>query len=264
MEIARPAAVAGTFYPDDPSVLAREIDGYLSSAQRDLTEGVTPKALIAPHAGIIYSGPVAASAYARIVARAEAITRVVLLGPAHRVYLEGVAASSADVFRTPLGDVPVDREVILRLMSEGLVQENDEAHRREHSLEVHLPFLQRVLASFHLVPLVVGRTSPSDVAAVLDRLWGGPETLIVASSDLSHFHSYDEATAIDEATSRMIVGMQIDGLDGDRACGHHPVSGLLAAAKARGLRVLEVDRRNSGDTAGPRREVVGYGSYVVC
>ncbi|MEQ9319935.1 MAG: AmmeMemoRadiSam system protein B [Polyangiaceae bacterium] len=257
----RPAAVAGTFYPADPDELASQIEGYLGAI--DATDATPPKAIIAPHAGTVYSGPIAASAYARVAAARDRITRVVLLGPAHRVFVSGLALPSVSRFRTPLGEIPLDEEGVAEVSALPNVTVNDDAHALEHSLEVHLPFLQRVLGTFSLLPLVVGRASPETVARVLDATWGGDETLIVVSSDLSHFHDYETARRIDRETSSAIERLDHGALDGERACGTHPVSGLLKTVARRGMAVRCIDLRNSGDTAGRKDRVVGYGSYVV-
>jgi hypothetical protein len=255
----RQPAVAGTFYPGDASALERAVDTYLAGAE---ASGPPPKALIAPHAGYVYSAPVAASAYVRLRPLAGQVRRVVLLGPSHRVPFRGVALTSAEAYRTPLGDVPVDREALASL--EGLAQVGflDEAHTWEHSLEVHLPFLQRVLGEFSLVPIVVGDADAETVAAVLDRLWGGPETLIVVSSDLSHYHDYATAREMDGRTSALIAELATTELRGDQACGCRPINGLIQAVKDRGLKGEVIDLRSSGDTAGPKDRVVGYGAYV--
>ncbi len=258
---ARRPAVAGTFYPIDPAELEQTIQGYLEHATAHAT-GPAPKALIAPHAGYIYSGPIAASAYARLASVRTRVKRVVLLGPSHVVPLIGLAASSADAFLTPLGSVPVDRSAVERVLRLSQVQLLDEAHAQEHSLEVHVPFLQRTLADFSLVPLVVGDASPDEVAEVLEELWGGPETLIVISSDLSHYYDYDTARNLDSATSRAIEALAPEELDSESACGRFPLRGLLVAARRHGLQAETIDLRNSGDTAGPRDGVVGYGAYV--
>lgn len=249
------------FYPADPSELGTQIDGFLAAA--DPAAEPAPKAIIAPHAGTVYSGPIAASAYARVAAARDRITRVVLLGPAHRVFVKGLALPSVDRFRTPLGDIPVDRDLVAKVSALEGVTVSDDAHALEHSLEVHLPFLQRVLGELTLLPLVVGQASAEQVARVLDEVWGGDETLIVISSDLSHFHDYDAARRIDRETSALIERLDHTALDGERACGTHPVSGLLLTASRRGMTVRCIDLRNSGDTAGGKDRVVGYGSYVV-
>ncbi len=260
MTVVRPAAVAGRFYPDDPVELRAEIGRYLQGAP---SSNAAPKGIIAPHAGYVYSGPVAASAYKALANRRHEISRVVLIGPSHFVPVRGLAASSADTFETPLGRVPVDTSAIKELLVLPQVEINDAAHAREHSLEVHIPFLQEVLGSFQLVPLVVGEATPEEVAQVLELLWNGPETAIVISSDLSHFHDHAMATAIDGRTSKLIEGLRYEELRGDLCCGFKPISGLLFAARKRALSVRAVDLRNSGDTAGPRDRVVGYGAYVV-
>ncbi|OOG27635.1 AmmeMemoRadiSam system protein B [Thioalkalivibrio denitrificans] len=260
MSNVREPAVAGLFYPDNPEELRGLLAGYLRDVAPD---GPPPKALIVPHAGYPYSGPVAASAYTRLMSMRETVRRVVLLGPSHRVPLTGLATSSAGHFRTPLGDVPVDRAAVVEIEQLPQVRCLDEAHRQEHSLEVHLPFLQTLLADFTLVPLVAGNAPAAQVAEVLERLWGGAETLIVISSDLSHFHDYDTARLMDGRTSRAIEQLQWETIDFEDACGRVPISGLLEVARRRGMHVTRVDLRNSGDTAGPRNSVVGYGAYLV-
>jgi AmmeMemoRadiSam system protein B len=259
MTSVRNPAVAGLFYPADPRELQAMVAEYLGAVH---AAGSVPKAIIAPHAGYIYSGPIAASAYARLRPAHGRITRVVLLGPAHRVGFHGLALSSAECFQTPLGRITVDQEAVKKISSLPQVQVMDVAHRQEHSLEVHLPFLQEVLGEFSLVPLVVGDAGPGEVAEVLEVLWGGPETLIVISSDLSHYHDYKTAQRLDQATSRAIERLQPENIGYDDACGRNPVNGLLQVARSRGLKVRTVDLRNSGDTAGTPDRVVGYGAYV--
>jgi len=259
MQTVRPAAVAGTFYPADKHPLQAMLRGLLDQAE---PAGRMPKAVIAPHAGYVYSGPIAASVYARLRQGRGRISRVVLLGPAHRVGFRGLAVSTADGFATPLGEVPVDRQACSALVALPFVHELDQAHAQEHSLEVQLPFLQEVLGAFSLVPVVVGDAAPEQVSAALDLLWGGDETLIVISSDLSHYHDYATARRMDAATSQAIEDLRLEGIGFDDACGRLPISGLLIAAKRRGLSAKTIDLRNSGDTAGGKDRVVGYGAYV--
>jgi AmmeMemoRadiSam system protein B len=256
---ARRPAVAGAFYPDDPAELSAAVDGYLAGAPGG---GEAPKALIAPHAGYVYSGPIAGSAYAALRTLRERIERVLLIGPAHRVALRGLAASGADAFSTPLGDVPVDRAAVDAACALPQVTQLEQAHALEHSLEVHLPFLQRALSRFSLVPLVAGDASADEVAQVLELLWGGAETLIVISSDLSHYYDYETARRLDGATTRAIEALDPAGLSGESACGRVPIRGLLVAARHHGLRAHTLDVRSSGDTAGTRDQVVGYGAYA--
>jgi len=251
--------VAGMFYPADPRELRSLVDTYLGGGN---AAGPVPKAVIAPHAGYPYSGPVAGSAYARVAPARGRIRRVVLLGPSHRVAFSGLAAPSAQGFATPLGTVPVDQAAIEQIRSLPQVKVLDAAHALEHSLEVHLPFLQQALGEFTLAPLAVGEATADEVADVLERLWGGPETLIVVSSDLSHYNPYRTAQRLDRATSDAIEQLAPDRIDYEQACGRIPVCGLLLAARRHGLRATTVDLRNSGDTAGPRNEVVGYGAYI--
>ncbi len=256
----RPPAVAGQFYPADPARLEALVRESFAEAREKPPHPV--KAMIVPHAGLIYSGPVAASAYRMLLPQADRIRRVVLLGPSHRVGFHGLAATGADAWETPFGIIPIDKSAIAAIQDLPQVQLLDEAHRYEHSLEVQLPFLQAVLPEFELVPLVVGDASPHEVAQVLERLWDGDETLIVISSDLSHYHPYDEARQIDSATSRAILELDPSRIGYDNACGRTPVNGLLELARRHGLRPELVDLRNSGDTAGDKSSVVGYGAYV--
>lgn len=256
----RQPAVAGSFYPANPTQLHGMVQGYLAMSATDPLG--PPKAIIAPHAGFVYSGPVAASAYAQLSSIADQIHRVVLLGPSHRVPFRGLATTSADFYVTPIGPVAVDRAAISVLDDLPFVQVLDEAHRFEHSLEVHLPFLQEILKTFVLVPLVVGDATPEEVAQVLERLWGGAETLIVISSDLSHYHDYAIAQHKDNITSKAIEQLRYQDIQYDDACGRIPISGLLYLAQRMGLHCKALDVRNSGDTSGTRDKVVGYGSYV--
>ncbi|GIX31465.1 MAG: MEMO1 family protein [Porticoccaceae bacterium] len=255
-------AVAGTFYPADPRQLHAMVSALLAGAERPALEE-RPKALIVPHAGYVYSGPVAATAYAAVAPWANEIRRVVLLGPSHRVPLRGIAAPTVEAFLTPLGAIPLDRVAIAEVAKLPQVGYWDEAHRHEHSLEVQLPFLQEVLPRFALVPLVVGETPPAQVAEALELLWGGDETLIVVSTDLSHYHGYREARLLDERTCRAIEALDYAAIDAEDACGCYPLKGLLYLARAQGLRPITLDLRNSGDTAGPRDRVVGYGAWAV-
>jgi AmmeMemoRadiSam system protein B len=264
MGLKRDAAVAGYFYPADRQELADAVDRYLADAAPPPAAlgAQMPKAIIAPHAGFVYSGPIAAAAYGCLRSQANTIRRVVLLGPAHRVALHGLAASRAEAFTTPLGDVEVDRTALQMALELDPVSVCEEAHAEEHSLEVQLPFLQRVLPSFSLVPLAVGDATTAHVAAVLERLWGGVETLIVVSSDLSHYNDYATACRMDRETTRAIECLEPELLDRWSACGRVPIRGLLSAARAHGLRTVTIDVRNSSDTAGGRDEVVGYGAWA--
>lgn len=259
MSKVRNAAVAGMFYPGDAAELKQMVREFLDQAT---SSGAPPKAIIAPHAGYIYSGPVAASAYHLLESKRDQIKRVVVLGPSHRIPLLGLAASSADSFSTPLGPVSLDREMIDHLCQLPQVKLLDEAHMMEHSLEVHLPFLQTILNEFVLVPLVVGEASAKEVCEVLEEAWHDEDTLVVISSDLSHYHNYDAAQQMDSQTSKAIEQLDDSKIGDDNACGRIPVSGLLALARKRGLNAETIDLRNSGDTAGPRDQVVGYGAYV--
>ena len=261
MKIDRQPAVAGLFYPADPATLRRQVHDLMAAVEP--APQTHPKALIAPHAGYPYSGPIAASAYAQLAPIAARIRRVVLLGPAHRLPFRGLAYPTAGRLLTPLGAVDVDQAALAGLADLPQVQCLDAAFDGEHCLEVQLPFLQTLLADFNVVPLIVGAVPVSAVAEVLEQLWGGDETLIVISSDLSHYLDYATAQRADQATTQAIEHLEPASLDHDGACGATPMAGLLLAARRRGLSVRTLDLRNSGDTAGPRDRVVGYGAYAV-
>jgi AmmeMemoRadiSam system protein B len=256
----RPPAVAGMFYPADADQLIQDLQTYLAAAPA--AKLPQPKALIVPHAGYVYSGAVAARAYALLLQARRSIRRVVLLGPAHRVPIRGLALPVAEGFATPLGSVAIDAEGARAALALPQVSASDVAHNLEHSLEVQLPFLQAVLDDFTLLPFAVGAVSPAQVAEVLDLLWGGPETLILVSSDLSHFHGYAQAQGIDRNTADEILAFDTT-IDHQQACGATPINGLLLAAKRRGLSIELLDLRNSGDTAGDRSRVVGYASFAL-
>jgi len=256
----RPPAAAGLFYAGDPDRLQAHVAELIRAVEA--SAGIPPKALIAPHAGYVYSGSVAAQAFARLRPGAHAIKRVVLIGPAHFVPVRGIAAPTVDAFATPLGRIPVDRQALAAIAD--LVVEADAPHAPEHSLEVELPFLQALLPSFAaLVPLVIGDASAQEVAEVLRRLWGGPETAIVVSSDLSHYHDYDTARRLDAATAAAIERGEWQSLGPSEACGFLAVAGLIVETNRRGLAPRQLALCNSGDTAGGRERVVGYGAWMV-
>lgn len=256
----RPATVAGTFYPADGDLLQATVRQLLDNAK--VHPGVPPKALIVPHAGYVYSGPIAATAYRLISEASRAVTRVVLIGPAHRVPLSGMAFPSVDAFVTPGGTVPLDRKAIDDALNLPGTVVSDEAHDLEHCLEVQLPFLEAALGDFELVPFLVGQCPPQELARVLEALWGGEETLIVVSSDLSHYHSYEDAQQIDAHTTAKIAARATD-ITGEEACGATAINGLMLIARGLDLSVHTLDVRNSGDTAGDRSAVVGYGAYAL-
>lgn len=259
MASVRPAAVAGTFYPGSARALSELVEGFLAGHAQ--ANGARPKAVIAPHAGFVYSGSVAASAF-RAWSRSAAIRRVVLLGPSHFVPFHGLALPGHERFATPLGEVAIDPQGAVAALRLPQVRVYPEAHQREHSLEVELPFLQVALGNdWSVVPLVVGEAPAEEVGEVIDRLWDGEETVVVVSSDLSHYLEYDAAERADRATADSIL--RLDGpLASHQACGAGPINGLLHVARARGLRCELLDLRNSGDTAGDRSRVVGYGAFA--
>ena len=260
MKKVRSPAVAGLFYPADAEQLRAEVRQYMDQARP--LRVASPKALIAPHAGYVYSGPVAANAYAQLREIAEQINRVVLLAPAHRMAFSGLARSGARVFRTPLGDIEVDQAGMQSVDELPQVHLLDAAFEQEHSIEVQLPFLQETLHHFRIVPLLVGDATALEVEQVLQHLWGGKETLVVVSSDLSHYLDYEQARERDQEATRAIEDLEPERLSYQHACGRTPVSGLLLAARQHHLKATTLDLRNSGDTAGPRNQVVGYGAYA--
>jgi len=280
MTLVRHAAVSGQFYPAEPIELRRVVRAFVDEAtlhetagrgkvhgERAIAVGTEatgcPRGLIVPHAGYVYSGPIAASAYVRLIPFASRTRRVVLVGPSHRVPLRGLAASHASAFETPLGRVIVDEAAMGQLLELPQISWNDAAHQREHSLEVQLPFLQVVLPEFRLVPLVIGTATADEVSSVFDVFADDPQTVFVVSSDLSHYHDASTASRLDQATSASIERLADEELSSEKACGFAGIRGLLRFARRRHLQAITIDLRNSGDTAGPRDSVVGYGAYVV-
>ena len=261
MSSIRPPAVAGTFYPAEPGRLRAMVEGFLAAAGSSCGAG-PPEALIAPHAGYVYSGPVAGRAFGALGEGASQIRRVVVIGPAHFVPFRGLALPEVEAFRTPLGEVPLDRASIRAIRDLAQVELAAAPHEPEHALEVELPFLQVVLGEFALVPLVVGDATPDEVAEVLAELWGGPETLVVISSDLSHYEPYARAQQLDAATAAAIERLDEAALGPRNACGYLPITGLLIEARRHGLQALRLHLRNSGDTAGRKDQVVGYGAWA--
>ncbi|MEA5118722.1 MAG: AmmeMemoRadiSam system protein B [Propionicimonas sp.] len=252
----RPPAVAGRFYPGQAEHLASTVERLLADARAASAACSPPKALIVPHAGYVYSGSTAAAGYVTLDPVRDQVTRVVMLGPAHHVWFSGLALAGADSFATPLGTIELDpgAEAALAQLPQVIIHPG--AHAQEHSLEVQLPFLQAVLNEFQLVPLVVGNASPRQVAEVLEALWGGSETVVVISSDLSHYLPYPSARRIDRTTVQQILDLDWPLTDGS-ACGARGINGLLVAAAERGLRPHLISMCNSGDTAGDRSRVVG-------
>ena len=257
---SRPAAVAGLFYPGDKLTLSTQVKELLAVATSTLHK--KPLALIVPHAGYIYSGGIAAHAYQQIATIADQIKRVVLIGPSHRVYIQGLAAPSYDYFDTPLGELEIDISTIASLTEFPQVEINDQAHQQEHSLEVQLPFIHYLMPKAKLIPLVFGETSNKAIAEIIEYLWR-EDTLVVISSDLSHFHSYTEATAIDNQTTQYIQSLDYESISSEMACGSTAVKGLLKFARNNGFHAELISQCNSGDTAGDKARVVGYASYAI-
>lgn len=256
----RPTAVAGSFYPKQASELNNMLEKFLSL---DSVKVATPKAIIAPHAGYIYSGQTAASVYSNLEQVKNKIRRVVLLGPTHRVHVKGIALPSNTHFASPLGNVSIDTQSLKKISAHSFVDYIDEAHAQEHSLEVHIPFLQKVINNFVLLPILVGDATPEQVATILKELWGNDETLIVISSDLSHFLNYETAGKTDRNTTELIEKLDYEHISSKQACGCMPMRGLLKLAQEKNMTIQTIDLRNSGDTAGTKDRVVGYGAYAL-
>ncbi|WP_404426095.1 AmmeMemoRadiSam system protein B [Thalassospira australica] len=268
MPLIRPPAIAGTFYPAAPDMLRSEIDGLIHAAVESQTENDTPipKAIIVPHAGLMFSGAIAGLGFATVRALKGTVKRIVIIGPAHRMAFQGIAIARADGFATPIGDVRCDLAGLQAALAWPQVQVLDEAHRLEHGLEIELPFIQRLFgedADIGIVPLLVSRCSAWQVHEVIEALWGGPETLIVISSDLSHFHDYDTAKRIDDNTRAMIERFDAESITSGDACGALPVAGMLMSARKRGMRIRTLGMCNSGDVTGDKSRVVGYGAWAV-
>lgn len=268
MTIIRPPAIAGSFYPADADLLKSEIDGLLDAAlHADIAHGDTlPKAIIVPHAGLMFSGAIAALGFATVRALKDTVRRIVIIGPAHRMAFQGIALAKADGFATPLGNVRCDLPGLQAALALPQVQILDEAHRQEHGLEIELPFVQRLFgesADVAIVPLLVSHCAPRQVHEVIEKLWGGPETLIVISSDLSHFHDYDTARRLDNHTRDMIERLDAENITPRDACGALPVAGMLLSARKRGMTIQTLGMRNSGDVTGDKSRVVGYGAWAI-
>lgn len=258
MAIIRQAAVAGTFYPAAPHKLESMIRNFLVNAKENLP---APKAIIAPHAGYVYSGSIAANAYACLANVCHKIKRVVLVGASHHVYFKAIAASRADYFSTPLGQVKVDQDAISKISAFTDIKILDEAHFAEHSLEVQLPFLQILLKNFSIIPLLAGVIAPQQIAKSIEALWGGLETLVIISSDLSHYFDYKTAQNLDQKTAQAIIDLNPQNIQDEQACGLLPIKGLLEVAIKKHLQAKVIDLRNSGDTSGLKDKVVGYGAF---
>ncbi len=259
MPKVRPCALAGSFYPSSPEVLEATIRDLLSKVKGPFSKK-SPKAFIVPHAGYIYSGPIAATAYAAMAKDASQIRKVVMLGPAHREYVEGLALPDADWLDTPLGPVEVDEEARTQISDLPQVKVSGIAHSEEHSLEVQLPFLKEILREFKILPLLVGKASPEDIDLVLQRVWNGNETLILVSSDLSHYLPYEKAFRLDRESAQAVLRLEF--LKQNQACGASPINGFLKTARRYALEPHLLDLRNSGDTAGGKNRVVGYGAFA--
>lgn len=251
--------VAGKFYPAEPEILKQDILEMLQNATDKVLLQI-PKAIIAPHAGYIYSGPIAASAYACLIKAKKQISRVVILAPAHQYSVNGIATTGANTYITPLGSIPIDQESITNVHLPYL-RIIEEAFTLEHAIEVHLPFLQLTLENFSLIPLLVGSATTEQVEKILEKLWGKSETLIVISSDLSHYYPYSFAQKLDKETAAAIIRLDPEGFSSEQACGATAIKGLLTVAAKKKMHVSKLDLRNSGDTAGPKDQVVGYGAF---
>lgn len=260
MEFVRPTAVAGAFYPSEPEILRKDIQKYIEKAPS--ISMPVPKAIIVPHAGYEYSAEVAASAYKLLKSARKSINKVVILAPSHKVGFDGMALTDASAYETPLGNVEIDKEMNEKLLALPSVGYLEEAHKDEHSLEVQLPFLQEVLDDFKLIPVITGNTSPTEVVALLEIVWGEKDTLIVISTDLSHYLPYNEACILDNKTKTAIENLDVNSIQQEQACGHVPLKGMLTIAKSKKMQVETLEVKNSGNTSGSKNRVVGYGAWA--
>ena len=261
MEKIKQADVAGMFYPGEEASLRQMVDGFI---QKALSFDLRPRAIIAPHAGYIYSGSIAGTAYKTIAAVRDQIENVIIMSPAHRFYLRGIALHMADAFATPLGNIPVNIGIVKKIKQFSSVQWEERSFIQEHGLETHLPFIQRAFKpGIKIVPMIVGECQESEVAEILESVWEDPRNFVIISSDLSHFHSYADAKKLDRNTVDLIQNLDSQSLDTEFACGHYPICGLLNLARNRKLKIKALDIRSSGDTAGSKESVVGYGSFAV-
>jgi len=257
---SRPARVAGQFYPGSAENLSRTVSRLLASAETKERSGIS--GIIVPHAGYVYSGPIAARAFASLPPSRSRFRRCVLVGPSHFVPFKGIAAPSFASFSTPLGEIPVDTVAVKGLLTEGHAVIEDAPHERDHAIEVELPFLQAIYGDLPIIPLLFGFTSARAIAAVIAEVWSD-ETLLVVSSDLSHYEDYEAARAHDMRTAESIEAFEESVIGPADACGHLAARGALIEAKRRGLTIERIDLRNSGDTAGDKQSVVGYGAWAI-
>ncbi len=260
MNIVRTPAVSGSFYPEEAEALQKMLKTFMQQTLVSIVP--VPKAVIVPHAGYIYSGLSAAHLYTQLIPARQTIKKVVLMGPSHHVSFKGIAGTHMTHFATPLGNIAVDQSALYEISTLAQISIIEQAHAQEHSLEVQLPFLQEILEDFSIIPLVVGEASAEQVSLVLDKLWGGQETLIVISSDLSHYLDYKTAQVMDQQTTDAIENLRPEDIHYQHACGRVPINGLLHLARSKKMKVTTVDLRNSGDTAGSKNQVVGYGAYA--
>ncbi|MDH5654459.1 MAG: AmmeMemoRadiSam system protein B [Spirochaetia bacterium] len=256
METVRESAVAGSFYPDEKKHLADLVDSYLSGEDK---KNPLPEAIIVPHAGYMYSGAVAGKGYTSI--KQLDIKNILIIGPAHRVYVNGLAIPDCDAFVTPLGKISVNKELYPELVKLPFISINDEAHKDEHCIEVQLPFLQRLFTSFQIIPVLAGNADEEQIQTLFD-LTSGKIDLIIVSSDLSHYNSYETAKNLDRNAANSIEALDPFSLESEQACGSRPIKGLLLYAKRAGLKVKTLVLQNSGDVSGSRSSVVGYGSFI--
>jgi len=253
----RRAAVSGRFYPSDKLELSKIISSFMRKAV--ITNREIPKAIISPHAGYIYSGQIAAAGY-KVLERPNNIKKIILFAPSHFANFDGIVASNVDFFETPFGKIKVNNNSIERLEKKSLINVDNFAHEQEHSIEVQLPFLQYILNEFQIVPLLVSSNGFKNIPAIINELMD-KETLIVVSSDLSHYLPYEKAVITDKKTADHILNLEYDELSIDSACGIGAIKGLLLYTKIKHGKIDLIELKNSGDTSGDKSSVVGYGAF---
>lgn len=259
MNKIRRSAVAGYFYPSNKEILIKQIKNFLENAT--LKFNYTPYALICPHAGYVYSGPIAGFSYKTLLPNKKNYKNIIILGPSHFEYVNGIAYISAEYFETPLGNAKVDLETLEKIKKLDFLVQNEDAHKKEHSIEVQIPFIQYIFQNdIPILPLAFGKISPEKIKILLETIWN-PETLIIISSDLSHYYDYDTAKKLDKQTSDAILNLDSDAIQYEQACGRIGIQGLLMFAKEKNWKAYLLDLRNSGDTSGSKTQVVGYGAW---
>ncbi len=252
--------VAGQFYPKERAQLIEMIENF-SSSEREII--YKPKAIIVPHAGFIYSGDIAAKAYKALIPLVDNYKKIILLSPAHRKSVTGVAYHNARKFACPIGDIPVNAELLSILKTNDSVYNDDEAFNFEHGLETHFPFISYIFRDISFLPLIVGNIDTQKLSDIFNLFWQADDILFIISSDLSHFHNYEICKTLDHETTQHIINLNYEKINHDAACGYYPLCGALKLAKDNNQKCYLLSLKNSGDSIGDKDSVVGYGSFII-